>query len=230
MEQQVYIQNSGAAPASPNDQHLACVLLLDCSTSMQNDNAIDALNSAVAAFQKQCMNDELLCRGLDIAVVGFASDVKILQDFTPVTHMEVPKLEANGQTAMGAGLNVAMDLLERRKAEYKELGVPYHRPWIFMISDGAPNDEYTAAFTKVNEMQQLKKMELWAVGVAGYEKEILTSLTKRVIELDAGLNFAGLFEWLSGSLSAKSRSKPGDAVSYENLPEGSRVVPSDWGE
>ncbi len=230
MEQQVYMANNGAAPASPNDQHLACVLLLDCSSSMQNGNAIDALNSAVSQFRTQCMADELLCRGLDIAVVGFSTDVQVIQDFTPITHMEVPRIIADGQTSMGAGLNVAIDLLERRKGQYKELGVPYHRPWIFMISDGAPNDDYEAAFARVCDMQKQKKLELWAVGVSGYEKDILTSLTNRVIELDANLNFAGLFEWLSTSLSAKSRSKPGDAVSYENLPEGSRVVPSEWGQ
>ncbi len=230
MEQQVFSADNGASPASLNDQHLACVLLLDTSLSMETNNAIGALNDAVKQFRKQCIDDELLCRSLDIAVVGFSTDVNILQSFTPITHMEVPTLTAEGQTSMGAGLNTAIDLLEERKAQYKELGVPYHRPWIFMISDGAPNDDYAAAFQRLTDMQALKKLELWAVGVSGYDKEILTSLTKRVIELDETLNFAGLFEWLSSSLSAKSRSKAGDAVAYDNLPENTRVVPSEWGE
>ena len=229
MEQQVYTADNGAAPASFNDQHLACVLLLDTSGSMQNGDAIDALNQAMRSFKEQCMKDDALCRGLDVAVVGFSTKVTVLQEFTPITHMATPVLEAGGQTSMGAALTVAMDLLERRKAQYKELGVPYHRPWIFMISDGAPNDDYSAAFQKVNEQQHKKKLELWAVGVPGYDREILTSITKRVIELDAGLNFAGLFEWLSTSLSVKSRSTPGDTVQYEILPEGSRVVPNEWG-
>ncbi len=230
IEQQVYTADNGAAPASVNDQHLACVLLLDVSSSMQNNNAIGKLNSAIAAFKEQCLNNDALRRGLDIAVVEFASEVKILQEFTPVTEMITPVLEANGQTSMGAGLTVAIDMLERRKSQYKEIGIPYHRPWIFMISDGAPNDDYAPAFKRVYELQQSKKLELWAVGVPGYEKDILTSLTMRVIELDDGLNFASLFEWLSSSLSTKSRSNPGDSVKYEILPEGSRVIPSDWGK
>ena len=230
MEQQVYTADNGAAPASVNDQHLACVLLLDTSSSMRNNNAIDRLNRAIAAFREQCLKDDALRRGLDLAIVAFASEVRVLQEFAPVTDMITPVLEADGQTSMGAGLTVAIDMLERRKAQYKEIGIPYHRPWIFMISDGAPNDEYASAFAKVNQMQQAKKLELWAVGVPGYEKEILTSLTKRVIALDDGLNFASLFEWLSSSLSTKSRSNPGDSVKYEMLPEGSRVIPSDWGD
>jgi uncharacterized protein YegL len=212
-----------------NDQHLACVLLLDVSSSMQNNNAIEKLNEAVVTFKDQCLKDDALRRGLDIAIVTFASNVNILQEFTPVTDMITPVLEANGQTSMGVALTTAVDMLERRKAQYKEIGIPYHRPWVFMISDGAPNDEYAPVFARVNELQQNKKLEIWAVGVPGYEEEILTALTMRVIALDEGLNFASLFEWLSNSLSTKSRSNPGDAVKYDVLPEGSRVVPSAWG-
>ncbi|NLO39837.1 MAG: VWA domain-containing protein [Ruminiclostridium sp.] len=230
MEQQVYTADNGAAPASVNDQHLACVLLLDVSSSMQNNNAIGKLNNAIVAFKEQCLQDDALRRGLDIAIVAFASEVNILQEFTPITEMITPVLEANGQTSMGAGLATAVDMLERRKAQYKEIGIPYHRPWIFMISDGAPNDDYAPAFNRVCELQQNKKLELWAVGVPGYQKEILTALTMRVIELDDNLKFASLFEWLSNSLSTKSRSNPGDIVKYEMLPEGSRVIPSDWGK
>ncbi len=230
MEQQVFTSGNGAMPASLNDQHLACVLLLDTSTSMENADAIGALNAAVKSFRTQCMADDALCRGLDIAVVTFDSEIKVVQEFTPVSYMEVPTLVANGQTSMGGGLNVALDMLEQRKTQYKELGVPYHRPWIFMISDGAPNDDYASAFARLKDMQSQKKVELWAVGVPGYDKEIICSLTKRVIELDANLNFAGLFEWLSTSLSVKAQSKPTDKVKYSNLPTGSSVVPDDWGE
>ena len=230
MEQEIYTADNGAAPASVNDQHLACVLLLDTSTSMRNGGAIDRLNEATKIFKEQCSANDALRRGLDIAVVTFNSTVTIVQEFTPVTQMMVPELEANGQTYMGQGLDVAMRLLEERKAQYKEIGIPYHRPWIFLISDGAPNDDYMPVFQRVQEMQKAKKIELWAVGVPGYEKEILTALTKRVIELDENLQFAELFEWLSTSLSKKSSSRLGDTVQYDNLPEGSRVVPSDWGE
>lgn len=230
LEQEVFTADNGASPASVNDPHLACVLLLDASSSMQNGNAVGAMNNAICEFKKQCSQDDALRRGLDIAVVSFASDVNILQEFTPITEMQELIVDANGQTAMGAGLTVAMDMLERRKSEYKQIGIPYHRPWIFMITDGAPNDDYAAPFQKVNEMQKQKRLELWAVGVPGYEKAVLTSITKRVIELDANLNFAGLFEWLSTSLSTRSQSQPGESVKYDMLPEGSRVVPNDWGD
>lgn len=227
MEQLVYSANNGAAPASVNDQHLACVLLLDSSGSMQGD-AISRLNAAVAAFKDQCCADDALCRGLEISIVSFASKVKIMQEFSPITQMNVPTLVADGQTSMGAAIDVAIDLIESRKQLYKTIGVPYHRPWIFMITDGAPNDRYAEAFERVNEMQRAKKLELWAVGVPGYDRNILNSITKRVIELSDSLDFASLFEWLSNSLSVRSSSNPGDRVVYDTLPDTCRVIPNDW--
>ncbi len=230
LEQEIFKNNNGVMPASLNDRHLACVLLLDTSSSMEEGNAIGLLNSAVGIFQNQCKEDDALRRGLDISVVTFDSQVKVVQDFVPISHMEVPQLRTNGSTSMGAGLTKAMELIEARKAQYKELGVPYHRPWIFMITDGEPNDDYVRAFDHIQQMQEMRKVEIWAVGVPGYDKKILTSLTERVIELTDTLNFAGLFEWLSNSLSVKASSQPTDSVQYEVLPEGSRVVPNSWGK
>lgn len=228
MNQEVYTASNGALPASVNDMHLACVLLLDVSGSMQSNQAIDRLNEAVVRFRLQCCADDALLRGLDIAVVTFASDVHIVQEFTPVDKMEVPRLTAEGQTSMGLALQTALDLLDRRRQQYQEIGVPAHRPWIFMISDGAPNDDWAPAFERVRDLQEREKVELWAVGVPGYDREILTSLTRRVIELDEELQFAPLLEWLSSSLSRKSASNPGELVKYDMLPEGSRVLPADW--
>lgn len=229
MKQEVYLANNGAPPASVNDRHLACVLLLDTSASMHGP-AIDRLNEALRDFGPQCAADDALRRGLDIAVVSFNSEVNVLQDFTPVSQLEIPTLEAEGQTHMGLALNTAMDLLEQRKAQYREIGIPYHRAWIFMISDGAPNDDWGPARQRLLDMQEQNKLELWAVGVPGYDQEILKSLTKRVIELDTGLQFAPLFQWLPNSLSKKSQSAPGESVKYDDLPAGSQVVPSDWGK
>lgn len=228
MQQEVYTENNGAPPASVNDRHLACVMLLDNSASMHGTR-VDRLNEALREFKQQCAADDALRRGLDIAVVSFNSYVQVLQEFTPVTEMIIPTLEADGQTHMGLALNTAMDMLESRKSQYREIGVPYHRPWIFMISDGVPNDDWEPVRDRLLEMQAQNKLELWAVGVPGYEREVLQSLTKRVIELDKNLQFAPLFEWLSNSLSKKSQSAPGDNAKYDNLPAGSQVVPVDWG-
>ena len=228
-EQKIFYEENGALPTAFTKTHLAATLLLDHSVSMLRNDAIGKLNRGVAQFKAQCAADPELRDALDVAVVAFSTDVRVLQDFAPVTQMEVPCLAVEGNTSMGAALNTAADLIESRKDTYRQIGTPYHRPWVVMISDGEPNDNYGAAFQRLKEMQAQNKLEIWVVGVPGYDKQTMLSLTDRVIELDDNLNFAGLFEWLSNSMSTRSASRAGTAVQYDPLPEGVRVVPAAWG-
>ena len=48
-------------------------------------------------------------------------------------------LTANGNTPMGEGVRLALDLLDKRKQEYKDKGVDYYQPWLVLMSDGQPN-------------------------------------------------------------------------------------------
>lgn len=212
--------------AAVNEPHIACVLLLDVSGSMEGD-PIANLNQGVRAFKNQSMLDELAKKRIDVALVTFSDTAQVIQDFTPLPETSSPSLEASGQTAMGAGLHLAMDLVEKRKGVYKEVGTPYYRPWIFMITDGEPTDDYVNAAARLKELEAGKKLMCWAVGVPGYNVDKLKGITQRVIEL-RDVDFVSIFEWLSNSMVSVSHSDIEDKVNFAELPDNSRIIPDSW--
>lgn len=99
-----------------------------------------------------------------------------------------------------------------------------------MITDGAPTDDITAAAACIREEESKGthgKLKFFALGVNGYDKETLFSLTKRVMELE-NTDFSGIFNWMSESMCAISVSRVGENVPLGNLPDNVHVVPCDW--
>ncbi|MGH2459591.1 MAG: vWA domain-containing protein [Chloroflexota bacterium] len=194
------------------DPRCACVLLLDTSSSMHGP-PIDALNEGLRAFQQDLQADGLASRRVEIAVVSFGGTIQVLQEFVTAGRFNAPSLEARGDTPMGAAVQRALDLVQQRKAEYKANGIAYYRPWVFMITDGAPTDEWRGAADRVHQEEKANAIAFFAVGVAGASLEMLGELAERKpLPLD-GLKFRELFLWLSQSQKRVSASKPGEQAS-----------------
>lgn len=68
--------------ASPNEPHLACVLLVDTSSSMAG-NSIKSLNESINRFMDETSTDDLAQRRVDISIVEFNSSTRVVQEFTP---------------------------------------------------------------------------------------------------------------------------------------------------
>lgn len=215
--------------AAPGEPHMACVLLLDTSGSMEG-NAINSLNRAINDFREQTSMDELAQRRVDIAIIEFNDCARVVQEFTPLSQMQTVTLEAGGYTAMGEGINLAIDKVKERNRFYANMGTPCYKPWIFMITDGGPTDDVSVARQRISEEESkgtYGKLKFWAVGVPGYNKNVLTSLTKRCIALDEA-EFNGIFNWLSESMVAISVSRVGENPQLTNLPDDAQVIPADW--
>lgn len=179
-----------------------CVLLLDTSKSMRGE-AIQCLNKGLQAFHDDLIKDPLAARRVEVAIITFGTDVKVVHDFLPVDAFTPPQLKAGGLTPMGTGILMALEILESRKSVYKAHGVPYYRPWIFMITDGKPKgepeDAMDNAVARLHVAEQAKHVAFFAVAVRGaYIDKLREICVRPPVSLD-GLNFVELFVWLSRS-------------------------------
>lgn len=127
-------------------------------------------------------------------------------DFNP------PTLEANGQTPMGEAVREGLSLVRQRKEMYRQHGLDYFRPWIFLITDGNPTDlGWEQVADEVQAEEGRKGVSFYAVGVEGADLKTLSrfSTQRQPVKLK-GLAFNELFQWLSKSLGAVAQSRPGE--------------------
>jgi uncharacterized protein YegL len=194
----------------------ACILLLDTSGSMQG-SPIDQLNSGLRSFKDELLSDALAAKRVEIAVLTFGDSPKLVADFTDAANFEPPLLVASGQTPMGSAIEDALSRLAVRKDMYRSNGVAYYRPWVFLITDGEPTDDYSSAAKAVRDGESRGAFSFYAVGVSDANMQKLTEIAppnRPPVKL-SGLRFRELFVWLSKSMRTVSRATIGQDVTLE---------------
>ena len=210
-----YLEQVGINTDNP-EPRCACVLLLDVSSSMSGKR-IRLLNEGLQAFQRALQADDLACMRVEVGIVTFGGRVDVAQKFMTADEFMPSTLTTTGDTPMGEAINMAMDMIDQRKKVYRQNGLPYYRPWIFLVTDGYPTARaWQAAAQRVKEAEATQKVAFFAVGVEGADMKCLSQISMRQPVKLKGLNFREMFVWLSGSLTAVSHSQIGEQVPLES--------------
>lgn len=189
--------------------------ILNDSLATRSARPIDELNAGLMAFRTALLTDGLAIKRVELSLLTFGP-VRRITDFQSPDLFRPPTLSAEGDTPMGGAIEKAIEILNDRKAAYRQNGISYYRPWIFMISDGEPTDSWERAAELVRKGEDAKAFAFFAVGVEGANFELLRKISVRQPLKLSGLRFRDMFMWLSSSLAYISRSSPGDEVDLKN--------------
>jgi uncharacterized protein YegL len=200
----------------------ACVLLLDVSRSMAGTR-IAQLNEALRTYRSELAADTQAAHRVEVAIVTFGGQVETVCPFVTVEHFQPPTLKVHGDTPMGAAIVHGIEMIAQRKQFYKQKGLDYFRPWLFLFTDGGPTDDWQQAREQVRRGVEDKAFAFFAVGVEGAKFDVLRQLSHNRVPLCLKENrFREMFIWLSRSQKTVSTTNPGkeDGVVFPN--------PADW--
>jgi uncharacterized protein YegL len=218
-----YLDDELTEFAENPDDRCPCILLLDTSASMKGE-PIEALNEGLRAFQQDLSKDDLAQRRVEVAIVTFGNGgVRMLQEFVKASDFEAPTLAAKGATPMGEAIELALDTLQKRKQQLREMGVRYYRPWVFLVTDGAPTDDWQAAAQQVHDEEEARALVFFAVGVGNAKMDILAQISARRPVKLRELKFREMFLWVSSSQKRVSASNVGDKVLLPPLDDWSEI-------
>ena len=195
-------------------QRTPCVLVLDGSASMAGD-PIHQLNAGLHTFESQLKGNPLTALRVQVLVIvanGHAN-AEVVADWCDAIDFDPPTVEADGSTPLGTAMALALDKVESQKSVYDAHGVSSTRPWILLISDGAPNDPgWERVADRCRKAELAKRCVIFPIGTRDADLGELGRFSINPPKRLEGLQFSDLFVWLSRSMTAVSQTSPGERV------------------
>jgi uncharacterized protein YegL len=176
-------------------------LLIDTSDSMRTTEtdgvpAIEALNRRIREWLPRVRAEGRgPLRDVEFVVITFgAGGVRVASGsekpsaaddgaFVPAAGLSVPTLSAGGATPMVEAIDLALRLIEERRALVQATGQQTGAPRLILVSDGAPtdfegnpSDDWRPLAQRLAQSGKTRRIRLFAFGVPGVSDEIMREL------------------------------------------------------
>lgn len=182
-------------------------LLLDTSGSMMGA-PIQAVQQGVHMIHNELLNNPHAIETVYLSVITFSSAAQQVIQLCSVEAFQPPALKAEGATALGAAITLLEQAFDRELIANTEGRKGDYRPLIFLLTDGAPTDEWR---TPVNKMKQRKTSRMGAFVAVGcgpnVNMTVLKEITPDVLTMNdtSGDSIKQFFKWVSSSIQKTSQ-------------------------
>jgi uncharacterized protein YegL len=189
---------------------LPVILALDVSGSMSGDK-INSLNVAVREVIKSFAEEEDVRAEIHVAVVTFGAaghNAELHLPLTPARKIEtINDMQAVGMTPMGAAFTLIREMVEDKNI----ISSRAYTPTLVLVSDGAPNDEWTTPLQSLLNSDRAKKAVRLAMGIGGGAdismlEKFVDNPEIPVFEASQAREIRNFFKWVTMSVTTRSRS------------------------
>ena len=214
---------------SSQGRRLPVYLVLDTSGSMSGE-PIEAVRQGIKALLADLRGDPQALETAFLSVITFSSGAQQVCPLTELMAFQEPALDANGSTALGAGLDLLEQCISRevRKGSTTQKGD--WKPLVFLMTDGQPTDSWEGPATRIKQAR-IGNIIACAAGAQADEAP-LKRLSETVVKLSTLQPEAlkQFFKWVSSPIKMTSQSinqpTAGGAVNLPPAPPGViQIVP-----
>ena len=197
-----------------SSQRLPCVIVVDGSGSMDG-TPIAELNAGLKILEAELKEDRVARMRVRLLVLrlGGNSEVDVVTNWTDAINFSAPVIDANGNTPLGKAARRALVEIEDEKGRYDAQGIPFNRPWLFILTDGEPTDSgWEQAAAECRAAEAANKVTVFCIGTGGADLSKLGQFSNRSARQLDGVKFREFFLWLSRSTASGSKSAIGAAT------------------
>ena len=126
-------------------------LVIDVSFSMEGKK-LDMANTILPEVADALAKNPILNDKIRFGMVDFSDDARMVLPLCDVSQVnQLPGLSVRGGTSFGAAFRFLRSQLESDIAQLRADGYKVHRPAVFFLSDGEPNDDWKAEFESLTK-------------------------------------------------------------------------------
>lgn len=194
---------------------LPVCILVDTSYSMIEDGKITTILEGIESFIREIDSNPTARDSVELAIVSYsgkgATLVQYFDNVVNINFVEVKELlKPIGNTPMAKGLDLAIDVLNRRKNELSSSGTAIFKPWLIIMGDGNSDENIDKQVSTIQNMYRRQEIKAKCIGVGeGCEDSDLQRVSPNgKVEKMNNLQIRDFCSWLSVKASSYTLSTP----------------------